>query len=109
MCSLVWACGPSTADTTRYGRVGLGGTSDHVLYEVAVTRSVDDGEVVLVGVEPLVGHVDGDTALPLLLQGVHDPGELEGRLALLLCQLPVLLDQIGFDVARLHQQTADRG
>ena len=85
------------------GRVGLGCSSDHVLDEITVSWGVYDREVIFVGGELLVGHIDGDTALPLLLEVVHDPGELEGTLALGLCLFLVLLDQIFLYVSGVEQ------
>ena len=93
----------------QHGGVGLGGTGDHVLHEVTVTRGVDDGEVVLVGVEALVGDVDGDTSLPLFPQRVHDPCELEGALTLLFGHLLVLVDQVLLDVSGVGKHPAYRG
>ncbi len=91
------------------GGVCLGGTGDHVLHEVTVAGGVDDGEVILVGVEPLVSDVDGNAPLPLFLQRVHDPGELEGALALLLGHLLVLVDQILLNVPSVSKHPAYRG
>jgi len=88
------------------GVVGLRGARDHVLHEVAVARTVDDGEVVLVGVELLVGDVDGDTTLALLGEVVHDVGELEAALALLFGFLFVLFDDVLGDGACLVQEPA---
>merc|ERR1719199_812849 len=51
--------------------VGLGGTRDHVLDEVAVTRRIDDGVVPLLSEELLGGARDGHTTLALLLLAVH--------------------------------------
>lgn len=59
------------------GGIGLGGTGDHVLDEVSVSWSVDDGEEVLRGLELPEGDIDGDTTLTLGLQVVHDEGVLE--------------------------------
>ena len=41
----------STGSNDENGAVGLGGTSDHVLDEVTVTWSVDDGDIILGGFE----------------------------------------------------------
>ncbi len=91
------------------GCIGLGGTGDHVLDEVAVSGSVDDGEEVLVGVELLVGDIDGDSSLPLLLESIHDPSEVEGSLSFLLGLLLVLLDEVGVDSASLQQDPSSEG
>ncbi len=57
--------------------VCLGCSRDHILDEVTVSGAVHDGEIELVGIEPLVGDIDGDTTLTLFLEAVHNPGELE--------------------------------
>ena len=62
------------------GAVSLGGTSDHVLDEVSVTRSINDGVVVLGGLELSEGDVDGDTSVSLSLELVKNPGEAERTL-----------------------------
>jgi hypothetical protein len=40
----------------------LRGTGDHVLDEISVTGSVDDGEVVFFGLEFPEGDIDGDSS-----------------------------------------------
>ena len=70
----------------------LGGASDHVLDEVTMSGGVDDGDVVLGGLELPESDVDGDTTLTLSLQLVQHPGVLEGALAGLLGLLLELLD-----------------
>ena len=91
------------------GGIGLGGTGDHVLDEVTVTGGVDDGEVVLVGEELLVGDVDGDSPLPLLLESVHDPGEVEGSLSFLLSLFLVFLDDVRVDRTGLQEDPSGEG
>jgi hypothetical protein len=59
------------------GAVGLRGTGDHVLDEVTVTRSVNDGDLVLGGLELPKSNVDGDTTLTLGLEFVKNPCVLE--------------------------------
>jgi hypothetical protein len=58
----------------------LRGTSDHVLDKVAVSRCIDDSEVVPWGFE---AAPEGDvaTSVSLLLELVHDPSEPEGPFA----------------------------
>jgi len=84
--------------------VGLGGARDHVLHEVTVARAVDDGEVVVVRVELLVGDVDRDATLALLGEVVHHVGELEAAFALLFGFLAVLLDYVLGDAPRLEEE-----
>ena len=71
----------STGGNDEDSAVGLGGTSDHVLDEVTVTGGVNDGDLILGGLELPESNVDGDTTLTLSLQLVKDPGVLEGTLA----------------------------
>ena len=71
----------STSGNDEHGAVGLGGTSDHVLDEVTVTRSVDDGDIVLGSLELPEGNVDRDTTLTLGFELVEHPRVLEGALA----------------------------
>jgi len=71
----------STGGNDENSAVSLGSTSDHVLDEVTVTRSVNDGDVVARGLELPESDVDGDTALTLGLQLVQNPCVLEGTLA----------------------------
>ena len=58
----------------------LGGTSNHVLDEIAMARGVDDGDVELGSLEFPQSNVDGDTTLALSLEFVQHPGVLERAL-----------------------------
>ena len=58
----------------------LGGSSDHVLDEVPVSRGINDGDGVLEGLELPESNIDGDTSLTLSLEFVKNPGILEGSL-----------------------------
>ena len=91
----------------RHSGVGLGGAGDHVLHEVTVTGSVDDGPVVLGGEELLVRDVDGDSTLALFLEAVHHVGETETGLALLSGELLVLLDDVSFNVTGVKKETTN--
>lgn len=53
------------------GAVGLGGSGNHVLNEIAVSGGVDDRAVVLGRLELPQGDIDGDTALALGLELVQ--------------------------------------
>ena len=57
-----------------------------------MSGGVDDGDIVLGGLELPESNVDGDTTLTLSLQFVKHPGVLEGALAGLLGLLLELLD-----------------
>lgn len=67
-----------TGGNDKDGAVGLGGTGDHVLDEVSVSGGVNDGDVVLGGLELPESNVDGDTSLSLGLELVKNPSVLEG-------------------------------
>lgn len=54
---------------------------DHVLDEVPVARSVDNGDVVLAGLKLPKGDVNGDATLTLCLQLVQNPGIFKGTLS----------------------------
>merc|ERR1712156_1016446 len=82
----------SSGGDDEHTAVSLAGAGDHVLDEVTVARGVDDGHVVLGGLEFPESNVNGDTTLALRLQLVHHPGILEGTLARLLGLLLELLD-----------------
>jgi hypothetical protein len=88
----------STGGNDENSAIGLGGTSDHVLDEITVTRGIwqglaeargthkagqhtDNSDVVLGSLELPERNVDGDTTLTLGLQFVEDPCVLEGTLA----------------------------
>lgn len=57
--------------------IGLSGTGDHVLDEILVTRSIDNGEVELFGGELPESDVNGDTTFTFGLELIKDPGVLE--------------------------------
>merc|ERR1712117_797029 len=92
-------------DTT----IGLGGSCDHVLDEIPVSRSIDDGDKELLSVELPQSNVDGDTTLTLGLQLVQHPGVLEGTLAHLLSFLLELLDGTLVDTSALVDQVTGGG
>jgi len=45
----------------KHGGISLGGTSDHVLDEIAVPRGINDGKHGLCGLELPQGDINGDT------------------------------------------------
>jgi hypothetical protein len=99
----------STGSDNEDSAVGLGGTSDHVLDEITVTGSVNDGDIVLGSLELPQGNVDGDTTLTLGLELVKDPGVLEGTLAELSGFLLELLDGTLVDTTALVDQVTSGG
>ncbi len=68
-----------------------------------MTRCVDDGEVIIRGVEFLVSDVDGDSTLALLLQSVHHIGKTESGLSSLLCFLLELVNHVLLDMTTVEQ------
>merc|ERR1712156_575350 len=61
----------SSGGDDEHTAVSLAGASDHVLDEVTMAGGVDDGHVVLGGLEFPESNVNGDTTLALRLQLVH--------------------------------------
>ena len=74
-----------------------------------MSRGIDDGHVVLGGLELPESDVDGDTTLTLGLQFVQHPGVLEGALAGLLGLLLELLDGPLVDASALVDQMTSGG
>merc|ERR1740129_1226163 len=68
----------------EHSAISLGGSSDHVLDEVTMSGGINDGDIVLGGLELPESDVDGDTTLTLGLQFVQHPCVLERALAGLL-------------------------
>merc|ERR1719219_1868809 len=99
----------SSGGDDEHSAVSLGGTGDHVLDEVTMSGSVDDGDIVLRGLELPESDVDGDTPLTLSLQFVQHPGVLEGALAGLLGLLLELLDGSLVDTSALVDQVTSGG
>jgi len=57
----------STSGNDENGAISLGGTSDHVLDEITVTGGINDGDIVLWGLELPESDIDGNTTLTLSL------------------------------------------
>ncbi|PSE65571.1 hypothetical protein C7G78_18925, partial [Acinetobacter baumannii] len=70
----------STSGNDEDSAVSLRGTSNHVLDEITVTGSVNDGDIVLVGLELPESDIDGDTTLTLGLDLFKNPDVLQGTL-----------------------------
>ena len=85
--------------------IGLGGTGNHVLDEIAMAGGIDDGVVPLLGEELLGGAGDGHTTLTLLLLAIHEEREGERRLTETVgLSLELLHFTLG-DTAELEEQT----
>ena len=89
--------------------VSLGGTRDHVLDEVTVSRGINDRAVVLGGLKLPQGDINGDTSLTLGLELVKHPGVLEGPLVHLRSLLLKPLDHTLVDTSKLVDQVAGGG
>jgi hypothetical protein len=70
----------STSSNDENSNISLGGTGNHVLNEITVTRGINDGEEVLLSLELPEGNINGNTTLTLGLHLIKDPGVLEGTL-----------------------------
>jgi len=99
----------STRGNHQDGAVSLRGAGNHVLDEVTVARGIDDGEVVLLGLELPQGDIDGDTTLALGLELVQHPGVLERALADVVGLLLELLNGTLVDTTALVDQVAGGG
>jgi len=99
----------STSSNDENGAISLGGTCDHVLDEITVTWGIDDGDVVLGGLELPESDIDGDTTLTLGLQFVEHPCVLEGAFAQLGGFLLELLDGTLVDTSALVDQMTGGG
>jgi len=91
----------STGGDDENSAIGLGGTSDHVLDEVTMAGGINDGDIVLGGLELPEGDIDGDTTLTLGLELVKNPRILEGTLAELSGFLLELLNGTAIDTTAL--------
>mmetsp|Transcript_23172 Transcript_23172/g.57992 ORF Transcript_23172/g.57992 Transcript_23172/m.57992 type:complete len:371 (+) Transcript_23172:353-1465(+) len=98
-----------TGSDDQHTHISLRGTSDHVLDEITMARGVDDGEVVLGGLELPESDINGDTTLTLGLQFVQNPSVLERALAHLLGLLLELLDDTLVDTTALVDQVTGGG
>ena len=87
----------------------LRSSGDHVLDEVTMSGGIDDGDIVLGGLELPESDIDSDTSLTLGLQLVQDPGVLEGSLAGLGGLLLELLDGSLVNTSALVDQMTGGG
>jgi len=99
----------STGGDDEHTAIGLGSASDHVLDEIPVAWGIDDGDVVVLGLELPQGNIDGDTTLTLGLELVQHPGIFEGALAHLLGFLLELLDDTLVDATAFVDEMAGGG
>jgi len=110
MVALGNGCGEITVAWNHNHRdVSLGRTCDHVLDEISVTRSINDGVMPLVSEEFLGGASNGHTALTLLLLPVHVEGKCKTALAKALGLLLELFQLTLWNTTKLEDQTASGG
>jgi hypothetical protein len=75
--------GPSGLELTRWGgdhedgNISLGGTSDHVLNEISMSWSINDGEDGFLGLELPESDINGDTSFSFGLKFIKNPSVLE--------------------------------
>mmetsp|Transcript_4318 Transcript_4318/g.4079 ORF Transcript_4318/g.4079 Transcript_4318/m.4079 type:complete len:485 (+) Transcript_4318:154-1608(+) len=99
----------NTSSDDKDGAIGLRGTGNHVLDEITVTRGIDNGDVVLVGLELPQGDINGDTTFTLGFELVKNPGVLERTLTHFLGFLLELLDGTLVDTTALVDQVTGCG
>ena len=87
----------------------MGGSSNHVLDEISVSRGINDGDIVLGGLELPESDIDGDTSLTFGLELVKNPGILEGSLSGLGGLLLELLNGSLVDTSALVNQVTSGG
>ena len=61
-------------------RTNLRGPCNHILDEVPVSRSINDGHIILGSFKLPQGNIDGDASLALSLEFIQNPGILERAL-----------------------------
>jgi len=99
----------NTSGDDEDSAISLGGTSDHVLDEITVTWGVNDGDVVLVGLEFPESNIDGDTTFTFGLEFVQNPGVFEGTFTHFLGLLLELFDSSLIDTTALVDQVTGGG
>jgi hypothetical protein len=99
----------STGGNDENSAIGLGSTSNHVLDEITMAGGINDGDIVLGGLELPESDINGDTTLTLGLELVKNPGVLEGTLTELGGFLLELLDGSLVDTTALVDQMAGGG
>lgn len=99
----------NTTSNDEDGAISLRSTGDHVLDEISVTGSINNGDVVLRGLELPESDINGDTSLSLSLKLVKDPSVLERTLSKLVGLLLELLDGSLIDTTALVDKVTSGG
>jgi hypothetical protein len=89
--------------------IGLGGTGDHVLDEITMTRGINDGVMVGISEEFLGSASNGDTTLAFLLLAIHVESKSEGALSDLVSLGLQFLDFTLRDSSKLEDETSSGG
>lgn len=98
-----------TGGDDKDGAIGLRSTGNHVLDEISVTWSVDDGDFVDGGLEFPEGDIDGDTSFSFGLKLVQDPGVFERTFSHLVGLFLELLDGSLVDTTAFVDQMTGGG
>merc|ERR1712038_1876232 len=99
----------NTSSDDKDGAISLRCTSNHVLDEITVTWGVNDGNIVLVGLEFPESNIDGDTTFTFGLEFVQDPSVFEGNFTHFLGFLLELFDSSLIDTTALVDQVTGSG
>jgi len=91
------------------GDIGLGGTGNHVLDEIAMAGGINDSVMPLVSEELLGGAGDGDTTFTLLLLAIHIESESERGFTKTVSLGLELFHFTLWDTSELEQQTSGGG
>uniref|UniRef100_M3XR31 Uncharacterized protein n=1 Tax=Mustela putorius furo TaxID=9669 RepID=M3XR31_MUSPF len=68
----------NTSSNNQDSTVSLGCACNHVFNKVSVSCSINDGHIILAGLEFPQGDINGDTMFTFSFQFIQDPGILEG-------------------------------
>lgn len=93
----------------KNSNISLGGTSNHILDEISVTGSINNGEVVFSGFELPEGNIDGNTSFSFSFKLVQNPSVLERTLTLFSGFLFELFDDSLIDTTALVDQVTGSG
>merc|ERR1719300_1502680 len=99
----------STRRNDEDGAISLSGSGDHVLDKITMSRGIDDGNVVFLGLELHQLNIDGDTSFTFSLQFVQYPSILEGSFPSFLGFLLVLFDHTFVDTSTFVDHVTSTG
>jgi hypothetical protein len=99
----------STGGNDQHTAISLGSSGNHVLDEISVSGSVDDGDVEFGSFELPESDINGDTTFSFGFELVQNPGVLEGTLAHLLGFLFEFFDGTLVDATTLVDHVTSGG